>query len=156
MADLRGPIYDPKFSQFHATFWKIWQNHMLALPGGLAPPPAGNPGSASEFDARQSPVLPFFNLKPNEISISLYLFCSPLCPLCTLGKKIVTWQTKQSHLCSVCQVTFSTNCYITTETKFSFTSFYHWADGDICFWFHIVFPDYTFGAQFAKCKMFAK
>ena len=52
MADLggrtrRAPPYDPKFSQFHAVFHKIWQNHMLApLPGGLAPPPTGNPGSA--------------------------------------------------------------------------------------------------------------
>ena len=47
VADLRGgapPMlvspYDPKFSQFHVVFRKIWQNHMLA------PPPAGNPGSA--------------------------------------------------------------------------------------------------------------
>ena len=30
----------PKFSQFHAVFWKIWQNCMLA------PPPTGNPGPA--------------------------------------------------------------------------------------------------------------
>ena len=34
------PPYGPKFSQFHAVFRKIWQNHMLA------PPPMGNPGSA--------------------------------------------------------------------------------------------------------------
>ena len=24
------PSPRPKFSQFHAVFWKIWQNHMLA------------------------------------------------------------------------------------------------------------------------------
>ena len=48
-------IYDPKFSQFHAVFRKIWQNHMLAIhptpppSGGLAPPPTGNPGSAPDF-----------------------------------------------------------------------------------------------------------
>ena len=44
------PRYDPNCSQFHAfIFWKIWQNHMLALPRGLAPPPTRNPGSASAF-----------------------------------------------------------------------------------------------------------
>ena len=36
MADLGGPPYGPKFSQFHAVFRKIWQNHMLA-----PPPPQG-------------------------------------------------------------------------------------------------------------------
>ena len=28
----RAPPYYPKFSQFHAVFRKIWQNHMLVLP----------------------------------------------------------------------------------------------------------------------------
>ena len=32
VADLGGPPQGPKFSQFHAVFRKIWQNHMLALP----------------------------------------------------------------------------------------------------------------------------
>ena len=38
MADLGArdlgarPPYGPKFSQFHAVFHKIWQNHMLAPP----------------------------------------------------------------------------------------------------------------------------
>ena len=41
-----APPYGLKFSQFHAVFRKIWQNHMLAPPGGLAPPPMGNPGFA--------------------------------------------------------------------------------------------------------------
>ena len=36
-----------KFFQFHAVFGKIWQNRMLAPPGELAPPPQGNPGSAT-------------------------------------------------------------------------------------------------------------
>ena len=43
----RGAAHGPKFSQFHAVFRKIWQNHMLAPPGGLAPPPTGNPGPAT-------------------------------------------------------------------------------------------------------------
>ena len=53
LADLGGapparPPYGPKCSQFHAVFRKMWQNHMLVRPppGGLAPPPTGNPGSA--------------------------------------------------------------------------------------------------------------
>ena len=32
-----------KNSQFHAVFWKIWQNPMLVPPGRLAPPPSENP-----------------------------------------------------------------------------------------------------------------
>ena len=40
------PPYGPKFSQFHAVFWKKCQSHMLAPPGGLVPPPVGNSGSA--------------------------------------------------------------------------------------------------------------
>ena len=50
VADLRGREGrppGPKFFQFHAVFGKIWQNHMLAPPGELAPPPQGNPGSAT-------------------------------------------------------------------------------------------------------------
>ena len=42
------PPRGPKFSQFHAVFCKIWQNHMLTPPGGLAPPPTGNPRSAPD------------------------------------------------------------------------------------------------------------
>ena len=33
----RPPPYGPKFSQFHAVFRKIWQNHMLAPPEGSRP-----------------------------------------------------------------------------------------------------------------------
>ena len=54
LADLRGGHEGcappgSKFFQFHAVSGKIWQNHMLAppLPGGLAPPPRRNPGSAT-------------------------------------------------------------------------------------------------------------
>ena len=36
-----------KFFQLHAVFGKFWQNRMLAPPGELAPPPRGNPGSAT-------------------------------------------------------------------------------------------------------------
>ena len=41
MADLKGaqrtPPGVPKFFQFHAVFRKIWQNRMLAPPGGWSP-----------------------------------------------------------------------------------------------------------------------
>ena len=52
VADLRGARgtpRGPKFFQFHAVFGKIWQNRMLAPPGELAPPPRGNPGSATVY-----------------------------------------------------------------------------------------------------------
>ena len=54
-ADLTGDARDapppgPKFFQFHAVFGKIWQNRMLVPPDELAPPPRGNPGSATECD----------------------------------------------------------------------------------------------------------
>ena len=48
-ASARAP-YGPKFSQFHAVFRKIWQNHMLAPPRRLAPSPTGNPGPAPGSD----------------------------------------------------------------------------------------------------------
>ena len=41
------PPRGSKFFQFHAVFEKIWQNRMLAPPGELAPPPRGNPASAT-------------------------------------------------------------------------------------------------------------
>ena len=53
LADLHSKILDArpprgsKFFQFHAVFGKFWQNRMLAPPGELAPPPRGNPGSAT-------------------------------------------------------------------------------------------------------------
>ena len=53
VADLHSKILDArppwgsKFFQFHAVFGKIWQNRMLVPPGELAPPPQGNPGSAT-------------------------------------------------------------------------------------------------------------
>ena len=49
VADLGGapPPHGPKFSQFHAVFWKILQNRILAPPPeGRRPLPTGNPGSA--------------------------------------------------------------------------------------------------------------
>ena len=58
VADLRGgsreprPPWGSKFFQFHAVFGKIWQNRMLAPPGELAPPPRGNPGSATAGNKR--------------------------------------------------------------------------------------------------------
>ena len=45
-----------KFFQFHAVFGKIWQNRMLAPPGQLAPPPRGNPGSATALKPRALPT----------------------------------------------------------------------------------------------------
>ena len=50
-----APPNGPKFAQFHAVFRKFWQNHMLAPPGGLAPPPTGNPLSVP---ARRPPIPP--------------------------------------------------------------------------------------------------
>ena len=56
VADLHSKILDArpprgsKFFQFHAVFGKIWQNRMLAPPWELAPPPRGNPGSATVVD----------------------------------------------------------------------------------------------------------
>ena len=57
VADLRGGARDAgpppgsKFFQFHAVFGKLWQNRMLApSPGELAPPPRGNPGSATDVN----------------------------------------------------------------------------------------------------------
>ena len=41
------PLPECKFFQFHAIFGQIWQNRMLAPSRGLAPPRAGNPGSAT-------------------------------------------------------------------------------------------------------------
>ena len=44
------PPWGSKFFQFHAVFGKIWQNRMLAPPPGeLAPPPQGNPRSATDY-----------------------------------------------------------------------------------------------------------
>ena len=45
-----------KFFQFNAVFGKIWQNLMLAPPGQLAPPPRGNPGSATALKPRALPT----------------------------------------------------------------------------------------------------
>ena len=47
MTDRDAPPRASKFIQFHAVFGKIWQNHVLVPPGGLAPPSRGNPGSAT-------------------------------------------------------------------------------------------------------------
>ena len=53
VADLRGGARDarppgPNFLRFHAVFRKNLPNNRLALPPlGLAPPPLGNPGSAT-------------------------------------------------------------------------------------------------------------
>ena len=52
---MRAP-WGPKFFQFHAVFGKIWQNHMLAPPGELAPPPRGNSGSATASSPLQQTV----------------------------------------------------------------------------------------------------
>ena len=58
VSDLGAPperaFYDPKVSQYHAVVWKIWQNCMLAHPGGLAPPSMENPGSAPEAVSNMS------------------------------------------------------------------------------------------------------
>ena len=43
----RAPSWGSKFFQFHAVLKKNFQNCILAPPGELAPPPWGNPGSAT-------------------------------------------------------------------------------------------------------------
>ena len=74
VADLGGasgahPPMAEKFSQFPAVFRKIWQNHMLAPPGGLAPPPTGNPGSAPGLHHN----LIELELKLMKINLSMFL-----------------------------------------------------------------------------------
>ena len=39
----------PEFSQFHAAFWKCWQNRMSAPPG-MKTPPTRNPGYVPGVD----------------------------------------------------------------------------------------------------------
>ena len=62
VTDLRDP-WGSKFFQFHAVFGKIWQNLMLAppSPGQLAPPPRGNPGSATVYPFHSRNVLQVTN-----------------------------------------------------------------------------------------------
>ena len=45
----KGAPAGSKFFQFQEVFGKIWQNCMFAPPGGLAPPPRGNPGSPTVY-----------------------------------------------------------------------------------------------------------
>ena len=68
VADLRGaqvtraPL-GSKFFQFHAVFEKIWENLMLAPlppPRKLAPPPRGNPGSATVWYRNSDEFLTMF------------------------------------------------------------------------------------------------
>ena len=54
VAYLRGGARDthpggPNSFNFMQFFGEIWQNRMLAPPGGLAPPSRGNPGSATVY-----------------------------------------------------------------------------------------------------------
>ena len=76
VADLRGargtrPPRGSKFFQFHSVFGKIWQNRMLAPPGELAPPPRGNPGSAT--DSGGSRIFPRGVPTP-KIAIIIHIF----------------------------------------------------------------------------------
>ena len=74
VADLRGAPYSPKFSQFHAEFWKFWQNRMLAPPGGLTPTLTGNPGSAP------AKIENFASRVPNPLRSPLQIFQKPRVP----------------------------------------------------------------------------
>ena len=47
LGDVPGAPHGPKMSKFHTVYWNIWQNRMLAPPGGLVFPPMGNIGFAS-------------------------------------------------------------------------------------------------------------
>ena len=51
-ADLGGPPTAQNVLNFMQFFHKFMQNHMLAPPGGLAPPPTGNPGSAPDYKCK--------------------------------------------------------------------------------------------------------
>ena len=46
---MRSPPFGPKCLDFHAVFRKNWPNNRLAPPFVLAPPPLGNPGSATDL-----------------------------------------------------------------------------------------------------------
>ena len=64
LADQRGGVRDaplggPNSFNFMQFFGKIWQNHMLKPPGGLAPPPRGNPGSTTEIYRSRSCIIGF-------------------------------------------------------------------------------------------------
>ena len=48
------PPWQPKCLHFHAVFSKNLQNRRLAPPWELAPPPRGNPGSATACPLRNS------------------------------------------------------------------------------------------------------
>ena len=65
--DARPPC-GPKFLQFHAVFSKNWPNNRLAPPLGLAPPPLGNPASATAM----SKLLWCSNLTINKIKLLLF------------------------------------------------------------------------------------
>ena len=74
------PVRTPQFSHFRAVFWKIGQNRMLAQPGGSAPPPTGNPGSAPDvssesmehFKVIYSKVLLIFYQQDFPVSIKFF------------------------------------------------------------------------------------
>ena len=44
---VRAPPPGPKFLYFHAVLGENWSNSVLTPPLELAPPPLGNPGSAT-------------------------------------------------------------------------------------------------------------
>ena len=52
------PSSGSKFFQFHAVFWEILAKSYVPPPGELAPPPRGNPGSATALplEADHSPA----------------------------------------------------------------------------------------------------
>ena len=73
VADLRGGAGDapppprrPKFLHFHAFFGENSQNHRLA-PREFAPPPRGNPGSATDL-SHSSSLKNAFKLVMSEVA----------------------------------------------------------------------------------------
>ena len=91
VADPRGhpgapAPYGPKFSQFHAVCQKIWQNHMLAPPGGLAPPPTG---------ILDPPLVNLVEL--SSFQWQLLYQCSWACIVCVLGNSAVCLDGMQGY-----------------------------------------------------------
>ena len=73
VADLGGapganpPSPRPKIFSISCSFSRNLANHMLAPPGGLAPPPMGNPGSAPAWDESSFDVN--FSINPHETEV---------------------------------------------------------------------------------------
>ena len=115
MADLGGcpqcvppPPYGPKFSQFHAVFHKIWENHMLAPP---SPWRAGAPSYGKSWIhplrhlfSQGCARFPEFTQNSSEHQI-LWSLCSVDFHTLTLQLPIQTLHSVVHELLSFCEFT---------------------------------------------------